>query len=167
MIRLTAPIAALLLSLSAGSSLAQSTPGYYNGQVLTAGQLNLAFAGKQDYNAGFFTQPQTWAGPQTWSANGVFQAHLALTGSAPSLSSCGSSPAVAGSDMAGEVTTGTATPTSCTITFHVAYQTAPVCVVVDRSALANLTSYTVTTTAIVLTTLAASSQKIDYVCHGT
>lgn len=92
--------------------------------------------------------------------------HLSSTGAAPAVTSCGTSPTIAGSDLAGEVTTGTATPTACTITFNVAYSAQPYCLVTDRSTLANLTSYTVTTAAIVLTTTAASSQKVVYQCIG-
>lgn len=145
---------------------AQSSPGLYNGQVPTAGQWNSYFAAKQDYNSGFFGLSYTWTGAQTWSAKSTFGAHVALTGSSPSLSSCGTSPAITGSDSAGEVTTGTGTPTSCTITFSSAYVTQPVCMVQDRTLASNLTSYTVSTTAIVATTSAASSQKLDFICFG-
>ncbi len=146
---------------------AQSSPGLYNGQVPTAGQWNSYFAAKQDYNAGFFGGNYTWTAPQTWTAQATFGAHVALIGTAPALSSCGTSPTIVGSDSAGEVTTGTGTPTSCVITFATAYTAAPVCIMRDRTATSTLTSYAISTTAITVTSTAASSQKLDYVCFGS
>lgn len=145
---------------------AQSSPGLYNGQVPTAGQWNSYFTAKQDYNAGFFGAPYIWTAPQTWSAQATFGAHVAMTGASPAVSSCGTSPSIIGSDSAGEVTTGTATPTACTITFAVAYAAQPICDVRDRTVAANITSYTVSASAIVVTNTAASSQKIVYICFG-
>lgn len=87
---------------------------------------------------------------------------------APLLTSCGTSPTVVtGTDISGQFTTGTATPTSCTLTFNTAYTAAPACLVEDTTARANLTSFTTSTTTIVITTAAASSQKIMYQCIGT
>lgn len=154
----------LIVPLSAD---AQSNPGFYNGQVPTAGQWNSAFSAKQDYNPDFLGLPYTWTASQTWTAQGTFQAHVALQGSAPVVSSCGTSPSITGSDAAGEVTTGTASPTACTITFAVAYTVQPICIVQDRTVAANLTSYALTLTTIVIANTAASSQKIAYVCFGT
>ncbi len=153
----------LVTPMNAG---AQSSPGLYNGQVPTAGQWNSYFAAKQDYNAGFFGSPYTWTAPQTWSAQATFSAHVALTGASPTISSCGTSPSVTGSDSAGEVTTGTGSPTACTITFATAYAAQPICIIRDRTATANLISYALSTTAIVVTNSAASSQKLTYICFG-
>lgn len=84
----------------------------------------------------------------------------------PALTSCGTSPAISGSDSAGEVTTGTGTPTSCTLTFSAAFANSPYCVV-SAQTLASLTAYAVTTTTITFTTSAVSSLKIDYHCIGS
>jgi hypothetical protein len=51
------------------------------------------------------------------------------SGTAPALTSCGTSPAIVGTDVAGTVTMGTGTPTGCVITFNVAYIAAPHCIV--------------------------------------
>jgi hypothetical protein len=161
--------AAALLALTPGHSLAQTSPGLYNGQVPTAGEWNLLFAAKQDYNAGYFGQPYTWTAPQTWTAQASFGAHISMNPASPAppvVTSCGSGPTVVGSDTAGEVTSGTGSPTSCTITFHTAFLTQPYCLVQDRSAIANLTSFTVSASAIVVTNTAASSQKLVYHCFG-
>jgi hypothetical protein len=47
---------------------------------------------------------------------------------APALTSCGTSPAIIGTDLAGTVTMGTGTPTGCVITFNSAKTAAPHCV---------------------------------------
>jgi hypothetical protein len=146
---------------------AQSSPGFYNGQVPTAGQWNAAFAGKQDYNPNFFATAYTWTAPQTWSAQAIFNGHVSFGAvNSPAVSACGTSPSIVGSDNAGEVTTGTGSPTSCTITFATAYAVQPVCIVRDRTATTTINSYTISTTALVVTTSAASSQKLDYICVG-
>jgi hypothetical protein len=88
---------------------------------------------------------------------------LRAAGSAPALTSCGTSPAIVGGDMAGEVTMGTATPTGCVITFAVAYSSAPYCVVSWQVNIASM-QYTVSTSAITLVQTATSSNKVNYVC---
>jgi hypothetical protein len=89
--------------------------------------------------------------------------HQDVTGTAPTLTSCGTSPSIVGSDIAGQVTMGTGTPTGCTITFASAYTAAPLC---NVSWLTNITSmqFTVSTTAITITQTATSSNKIVYRC---
>lgn len=85
----------------------------------------------------------------------------------PVLTSCGTSPAISGTDWAGTVTMGTGTPTACTITFGTAYTSAPTCVVTSRTAPATTTpAYTVSTAAITLAQAATSSNLWDYVCVG-
>lgn len=83
----------------------------------------------------------------------------------PVVSACGTTPAIAGSDFAGLVTVGTGTPTACTITFSAAYSAIPVCVVNSATQLAAF-SYTVSTTAIVVTQTATSSNLLRYICVG-
>lgn len=87
--------------------------------------------------------------------------------SAPVLSACGTTPVLGtnSNDASGTITTGTGTPTSCTLTFHTAYAGhAPACIAQDHTTQANLTLVAPSTTAIVFTTAAASSQVIDYIC---
>lgn len=83
----------------------------------------------------------------------------------PVVSACGTSPAIAGSDFAGLVTVGSATPTSCTITFSATFNGIPVCVVNSATQLAAF-SYTVSATAIVVTQTATSSNLLRYICVG-
>lgn len=89
-------------------------------------------------------------------------------GSAPSLSSCGTSPSIAGNDKSGRITTGTGTPTSCTLTFNSAWDTnAPNCVVGARSGVDVWISSAPSTTAFTVTLeTGTDSATIDYICMG-
>jgi hypothetical protein len=95
------------------------------------------------------------------SLSSVF--HITGGGAAPALSSCGGSPTISGTDLAGTVTTGTAAA-ACTITFVAAYASAPRCVVTARAG-ANQASTTYTTSTSALTLSAAAATAVyDYVC---
>ena len=91
--------------------------------------------------------------------------HLADTGSTPAVSSCGTSPAISGTDIAGLVTMGTGTPTGCTITFATAYSSTPYCIVTWQTNIASM-QYTISTTAITLVQTGTSSNKVNYICRG-
>lgn len=88
---------------------------------------------------------------------------IRAAGTAPTISSCGTSPTVSGSSLAGLVVTGTGTPSSCTITFNAAYAAEPYCIVQAKVA-AQLVSYTVSTTAIVVTTSGVNNTNLEYIC---
>lgn len=94
----------------------------------------------------------------------VFDRITLGTTTAPALTSCGTSPAITGTDLAGIVTMGTATPTGCVITFNTPYVTAPVCVVAWIATPLASQSYATSATAITLTQTATSSNKVQYVC---
>ncbi len=92
--------------------------------------------------------------------------HIGITNDIPTLSSCGSSPAIAtgSSDMAGEITEGSVA-TGCTITFAKAFASAPFCTVTEQAGLA--ASYTISTSAITITNIGAlSSTKLNYQCFA-
>jgi hypothetical protein len=89
--------------------------------------------------------------------------HLRTNGTAPAVSSCGTSPAISGTDVAGTVTVGTASPSACTITFANPFSAAPTCLLKWRAVLATMT-YSVSTSAITITQTATSSNTIDYFC---
>jgi hypothetical protein len=156
-----------------GGSLALGTAGSQWGKLLfantTSGSLQLN-APSSGALSGTITLPNattTLAGvavAQTFSADQGFSAHVRAAGSAPALTSCGTSPAISGSDLAGTVTMGTGAPTGCVITFAVAYSSAPHCVVTWRATPLATQSYAVSTTAITLTQVATSSNVVDYVC---
>jgi hypothetical protein len=88
------------------------------------------------------------------------------TTTAPALTSCGTSPAITGTDLAGTVTMGTATPTGCVITFNTAYALAPACVVTWIATPLASQSYVTSASAITLTQTATSSNVVKYVCVG-
>lgn len=87
------------------------------------------------------------------------------TGAAPALTSCGTTPAIKGTDIAGTVTAGT-TATGCVITFNVPYPFAPHCAVTWRATPLASQSYAVSATAITLTQTSASNNVIDYHCFA-
>lgn len=84
---------------------------------------------------------------------------------APALTSCGTTPAIVGTDMAGTVTMGT-TATGCVITFNVPFSVAPVCVVTWIATPLASQSYTTSTAAITLTQTSTSNNVVKYVCIG-
>lgn len=84
---------------------------------------------------------------------------------APTLTSCGTSPSILGNDWAGTITLGTGSPTGCVATFGTAFVAAPACVVTSQTAPATTTpAYSVSTTAVTIVQAANSSNKYDYVC---
>jgi len=85
---------------------------------------------------------------------------------APALTSCGTSPAITGTDMAGTVTMGTGTPTGCVITFNTAKSAAPHCVVTWIATPLASQSYATSASAITLTQTATSSNVVKYICVG-
>ena len=88
---------------------------------------------------------------------------IIASGSAPAVSSCGTSPAISGTDLAGVVTVGTPGGTTCTVTFATAKPSAPKCVVTWQTNLASMV-YTVSASAISITQTGTSANKINYVC---
>lgn len=84
---------------------------------------------------------------------------------APALTSCGTTPAIVGTDLAGTVTMGT-TATGCVITFNAAFSVAPVCTVTWIATPLASQSYTTSTTAITLTQTSTSNNVVKYICVG-
>ncbi len=89
--------------------------------------------------------------------------HIRGNGATPALSSCGTSPMILGSDLAGTIATGTATPTACTLTFAEPFISTPHCVLSWQSVLSQMT-YTVTQTAISIVQTGTNGNLISYVC---
>jgi hypothetical protein len=84
---------------------------------------------------------------------------------APALTSCGTTPAIVGTDLAGTVTMGT-TATGCVITFNSAKSAAPHCVVTWIATPLASQSYVTSATAITLTQTSASNNVVKYICIG-
>lgn len=89
-------------------------------------------------------------------------AHFQSDGSAPALSSCGTSPAIAGSDVSGKVTIGSGSITSCTVTFATAYAAAPACLVTGSDA---AITYAATTSTSALTITSSGDMNADVVMY--
>jgi hypothetical protein len=119
--------------------------------VAAAGQMVLDNGGTE---LGTANQPTNVQGPFT------VKGHSLVAGATPVLSSCGSSPAVSGSDNAGLITTGSGA-TACTLTFATAYVAEPYCTVTGESA---TVTYSKTKSAITIS--AGAGVKIDYQCIG-
>lgn len=87
-------------------------------------------------------------------------------GTPPALTSCGTSPTIVGTDTAGFVTMGTASPTGCIITFNVAYALAPICMVTWIATPLASQSFVTSATAITTTQTATTSNKLAYACFA-
>ena len=94
--------------------------------------------------------------------------HVANSGAAAAVGTCGTSPAISGNDTRGVVTLGTGGPTACTITFASAYTTAPYCVITPHGGNPGAIQWWIseTTTTLVMTFSAAptASQQFEYHC---
>ncbi len=132
-----------LLALSAGAVHAQNAPLTPQGSDASGVQLQ----GDPLYLAHGLLYPDTTG-------------HLKSRTLTPTLSSCGSGPSVVtGTDVAGHFTTGTGSPTACTLMFAATYNAAPHCVGSNGS---KVTSRS--TSAVTFTFAASSSTVIDYIC---
>lgn len=85
-------------------------------------------------------------------------------GSAPTVGTCGTSPSISGSDLAGTVTTGSTATTACTITFNAAYASAPYCTATPDGAANSGLYVTSSASTLVLTYTSATSAKFHYLC---
>lgn len=94
--------------------------------------------------------------------------HVTAYGTAPTVSSCGTSPSIVGSSISGKVTIGSSASGTCTLTFPTAWVAAPVCTLTNSDADVPVGA-TTSTTALTITDGAAtdfSSDTIMYVCIG-
>jgi hypothetical protein len=100
-----------------------------------------------------------------YTVDGLFTASgkIATNATPPVLTSCGTTPAITGSDTAGIVTMGT-TATGCVITFATAYVGTPYCVVSWIATPLASQSYVTANTAITTTQTSTSNNKLQYIC---
>lgn len=82
----------------------------------------------------------------------------------PSVTSCGTGATVSGSNIAGKITTGTGTVTSCTLTFSQAMPTTPVCMATRSTTGITFGVTTTTTSATILVSASSPSLTINYIC---
>lgn len=94
------------------------------------------------------------------------QKHVESRGTTPAVAgSCGTSPTIVGTDVAGKVTTGTGSPTSCTITFATTWTNAPACMVTNETT-PNLARAVSTTTTVILSGTLVAGDVLAYICFG-
>lgn len=113
------------------------------------------FAGVTVNNNAAITGTLSWGG------------HAWGSGTAPTVSACGTTPALStgANDTHGTVTVGTGGSSSCTITWASARTNAPDCAVTSPGGTA-VSSYVPSTTTLVINFSLASSVKFTYVCLG-
>lgn len=95
----------------------------------------------------------------------IIAGHLSVTGSSSTVTNCGTSPAIVGTDTAWQVIMGTGSPVTCSVLFASAYVKSPICSVDWTTNLA-LTSYATTTNTVVLTQTSNSSSVVNGICIG-
>lgn len=94
-----------------------------------------------------------------------YAGHMEFSGTAPALSTCGTSPSIVGNDNVFTATIGTSASNACTATFDNAWTNTPICVCVDAATGAAETYSAISTTAITFDA-AADSQDISCQCVG-
>ena|SRR3990167_1095481 len=95
------------------------------------------------------------------------QSQIGAGGDKPVISTCGTTPAISGSDVGGLITIGSGATTACTLTFANAYSNTPACVVTgDNTAVTyNITARS-TTAFTVGSSADMASDVVGYVCIG-
>jgi hypothetical protein len=81
------------------------------------------------------------------------------------VTSCGTNPALSGNDISGTITTGSGSPTSCTLTFANRYTNTPVCVCSPNAGVSCGVSSS--SASSVTFALSVTETKINYICIGS
>lgn len=95
--------------------------------------------------------------------------HMVTGGTAPTLSSCGGSPAVTGDDNSGTITIGSGVVTACTITFAQTWTNTPTCTISDNSTTVTIDVSSLSTSALGISSSATiGGGTVYYQCqmHG-
>lgn len=100
------------------------------------------------------------------AANMLVAGHLLASGTAPTISSCGSSPSVSGSDNFGTVTAGGGVLSSCVINFGKTWGATPRCAVSSGTAIASMT-VTTSTQQLTIGGTSLTGDVINWVCGAT
>lgn len=87
-----------------------------------------------------------------------------LQGVAPTLSNCGTTPSVTGTDRAGKITVGTGVVTACTLTFAAAYPSAPNCIINNETQILVTQAVSTTTTLTLNAAVSIDADVISYAC---
>ena len=101
--------------------------------------------------------------------NSYFPNHINANSGAPTVNSgsCGTSPTVVGSDVAGTVTEGTGTVSSCLMNFRTAFNANPFCVASSSNIVTPIAIAAATTAGVNFKHAAENdSLVINYICLG-
>ena len=112
--------------------------------------------------------------PPTFTINGAYGANGVNNGTAgaalntsqttaPTATTCGTSPSVTGTDVDGTITTGTGSPTACTLNFTSTHTSVPNCTANTGSGVGEVRVSGATTAAVTFT-LSATATAITYIC---
>ena len=125
--------------------------------------MDVSYAFYSDVGDNFFNE---YSGIATFG--GKIQAKVTNGAASPVASSCGTTPSVTGSDLAGIVTIGTGTATSCTVTFNTSYFAEPACIITPQSTTGAAWSFSAkSSTAFTFTSSSGSNLaglKFNYNC---
>jgi hypothetical protein len=84
----------------------------------------------------------------------------------PIVSSCGTGASVAGTDNIGRITVGSSSSASCTVSFAVAFTTAPSCTAQDETTAGALKATASTTAVVIAGSTIVDGDKITYQCFS-
>lgn len=88
----------------------------------------------------------------------------AAAGNKPTMGTCGTSPAVTGSDSGGQITVGSGATTSCTLNFKSSFPTAPSCTVNLNATTITLGVAPTTTTLVITSSADMQGKVVNYHC---
>lgn len=118
----------------------------------------------------FFIQPSGGISVNTSTAgtagSALVNGHLLASGTAPTVSSCGSSPSITGGDNFGSVTAGGGVLTTCVINFGQTWGASPRCVASSSTAIASLT-VAASTTQLTIGGTSLTGDVISWICGAT
>ena len=100
------------------------------------------------------------------NATFVVGGHQQFSGTAPTMTSCGTSPSVVGTDNASKITVGSGSVTTCVVTFATAWTNSPACVAQNETTEQSFNVVGTTTGVRVISTTDFASDTVNFLCFG-
>ena len=142
--------------------LAAGKQGQFYGTSISNAALSVSAPTSQPYALAVSTVDATG----TYTLDVTTTTHLNTQGvDGSTVTSCGTLPTLAGNAISGKITTGTGSPTACTLTFGHAFKNEPNCLCNTNAAVA--CDPTSTSNTAVTFTLGATETIIKYICIGS
>lgn len=114
------------------------------------------------FNAGFISNASS-----TFMATTTTHGHVyTATSTTATLSSCGTNPALTGSDQAGKIIVGTGIISSCLLTFSQSWTFPPACSANDETAILLVRAVTTVTNVTFSVATSFNSDTVSYQCSG-